>query len=65
MDMGGGSDIVDRDAVGGDETGEVEELVEVALRGQWDHDHRHLAGLFPIADGMWVVGRWSHRPPRS
>lgn len=33
MDMGGGSDIVDRDAVGGDETGEVEELVEVALRG--------------------------------
>ncbi|KAI6696811.1 hypothetical protein NL676_016930 [Syzygium grande] len=39
--VGGGADVVDGDAVGGDEVGELEELVEVALRRKRHHDHRH------------------------
>lgn len=41
-DVGGGADVVDGDVVGGDEAGEVEELVEVALRRQRHHHHRHM-----------------------
>lgn len=66
VDVGGGRDVVDGDAVGSDEAGQVEELVEVALCRQRDHDHHHLARCggrhhFPAVDGVWVVGRGSHQ----
>ena len=40
--LGGGTDEVDRDVVGGDETGEVKELVDVALSWKRNHHHHHL-----------------------
>lgn len=41
----GGGDDVDWDVVGGDEAGEVEELVEMTLCRKRDDDH-HYIGLF-------------------
>lgn len=52
--VGGRASEVDRDVVEGDEAGEVEELVEVALRGQWHHDHLHLVV------GNCKRGRWKN-----
>lgn len=40
--VGGGADIVDGYVVGGDEAGEVEELVEMALSWKRHHDNHHL-----------------------
>lgn len=63
VDMGGGGDVVDGDAVGSDETGEVEELVEVTLGGKGYHDHSHprrcrrRRWLFPGVDGVSTVRR--------
>lgn len=37
----GGPDEVDGDAAGGDEAGEVEELVDVALGRQGNHQHHN------------------------
>lgn len=45
----GGADVVDGDVVGGDESGEVEELVEVALGWEGDHHHYYLA--WPVLVG--------------
>lgn len=39
--VGGGADVVDGDAVGGDEVGELKELVEVDLCRERHHDHHH------------------------
>lgn len=42
-DVGGGADEVDGEVVAeAEEAGEVEELVQVALRRERDHHHRHL-----------------------
>ncbi|KAK4797793.1 hypothetical protein SAY86_030119 [Trapa natans] len=66
VEVGGGGDVVDGDVIGGDETGEMEELVEVTLGGERDHHHRHPGRSMrrlrqlPGVDGVWVVGRGSH-----
>lgn len=39
--VSGGADKVDRYASGGDVAGELEELVEVALRREGHNDHHH------------------------
>ncbi|KAI3760646.1 hypothetical protein L1987_51044 [Smallanthus sonchifolius] len=44
--VGGGGDEVDRDVIGGDEAGEVEELVEMALCNEGHHHHHHLGCHF-------------------
>lgn len=54
-DVGGGADVVDGDAGGGYEAGEVEKLVEVALRRQRHHHHRDLR-FFMIAIFLAVIG---------
>lgn len=41
--VGGGADVMDGDVAGGDEAGEVEELVEMPLCRQGYHDGHHLA----------------------
>ena len=43
VDVGGGAGVVDGDVVGGDEAGEVEELVEMALAWKRHHDYHHLS----------------------
>ncbi|KAF5794595.1 hypothetical protein HanXRQr2_Chr08g0329831 [Helianthus annuus] len=43
--VGGGGDDVDWDVVAGDEAGEVEELVEMALCRKRDHHHRDVGLL--------------------
>jgi len=43
-EVGGGGDDVDGDVVGGDEAGEVEELVEMAVSYEWHHYHHHFSG---------------------
>ena len=40
--VGGSTDIVNWDVVGGDEAGELEKLVEMALCREWHHHHHHL-----------------------
>lgn len=40
--VGGGADEVDGDVVGGDEAGEVEELVEMALGDKGHHNNHHI-----------------------
>lgn len=37
----GCSNIMDRDAIGEDDPREVKQLVEMALCGEWHHDHSH------------------------
>ena len=49
VDVGGRAGVVDGDVVGGDEAGEVEELVEMALAWKRHHDYHHLS-LFEAAD---------------
>ena len=49
VDVGGGAGVVDGDVVGGDEAGEVEELVEMALAWKRHHDYHDLS-LFEAAD---------------
>jgi len=51
--VGGGTDIVDRDVIGYDEPGELEELVEMALCWKGHHDHNNLC-LFSYAMA-WLV----------
>lgn len=43
--VGGRGNVVDGDVVGGDEAGELEELVEMALCWKWHHHHHNLALL--------------------
>lgn len=57
--VGGGADIVDRYIVRRYETGEVEELVEVALHGQRHQHHRHLGfflAILPAVEHRWWRG---------
>jgi len=43
-EVGGGGGVVDGDVVGGgDEAGEVEELVEMAMAWEWHYYHVHLS----------------------
>lgn len=49
--VGGGAHKVDGDVLGGDEAGEVEELVEVALCWQGHHDHYN----FGLVKAIWGV----------
>ena len=44
-DVSGCADVVDRDVVGGDEPGEVEELAQVALGEKWYHHYGYLTIL--------------------
>ena len=48
VDVGGGAGVVDGDVVGGDEAGEVEELVEMALEWKRHHEYHDLS-LFTAA----------------
>lgn len=53
----GGGDVVDGEAVGGEEGGDLQQLVEVALAGKWDCDHCNLV-LFhggKVFDDLVVV----------
>lgn len=63
--VGGGADVVDRDVVGGDETGEVEELVEMALCWKWYHNNHHL-GFFSVVGLVLIeIGcHWKGNPIR-
>lgn len=54
--MDGGADVVDRNAAGGYEAGELKHLVEVALSWEWDDDHCDL-GWF---NGNMVITQASH-----
>lgn len=46
--VGGGADVVDVDAAAGDLGGEVEDGVEVSLRGERDHYYRDFFGMIVI-----------------
>lgn len=54
VDVGGGPEEVDGDVVGGEETGEVQELVEVALGGKGHQGHHHF-GLFYVVSVVVLV----------
>ncbi|KAL8147315.1 hypothetical protein AgCh_004867 [Apium graveolens] len=41
-DVSGGANVVDRDVIRRDETGEMEELPQVALCNKWHHNHSDL-----------------------
>ncbi len=56
----GGGGVVDGDIVRQDKAGEVEELVQMALRWKRHHHHHHLRLLLTIAALVFMVSVISH-----
>ncbi|KAG5552468.1 hypothetical protein RHGRI_010522 [Rhododendron griersonianum] len=63
-EVGGGGGVVDGDVVGGNEAGEAEELVEMAMHWEGHYYHFHLSTMAWVLDNIGGIHRWCSKLPK-